>query len=342
MNNNHMRIIKWATLLILLPFVAACSTPVHKDFLQAFTRDNQGADGSVSSPIISLKYNDKESLLVVGHESGNIDIWDTRKAQSKREIKAHKYPANSLTFSSDGDVFFSSSYFENSTKLWDVKTGDLLHFVRNTRGPVGTTPNKQVYVIANGDHLRLFDYRQKLLLAEKYMCGGSITTIATDASSGLIAVGNEYGSIDVWKYSENKGVPALKKVSGIKPYQFGDWVVGLQFSANGSSLYSVSRFGSIDEWASGTLEKRRSVPTVLKYVYSTSFFRDKDILALAGTEEKVGTSPGSVEVISLATGESRKYPVNTNLAVVEFLPPISSLIAVQSKSTNVFTLPHEK
>lgn len=335
-----MKKIKWATLLILLPFVSACST-ANTSFLQNFTKDNQAAGSSASSPIVKLAYS-KEGFLVVGHESGSIDIWDTKKSQSKREISAHKYPANSLTFSSDGDVFFSSSYFENSTKLWNVKTGEQLFLVRHMNGPVGTTPNKQFYVIANGDHVRLFDYKQKLLLAEKYMSGGTITTIATDTSFGLIAVGTESGSIDVWKYSENKGTPILTKASSAKPYEFGDWVVGLQFSTNGTRLYSITRFGSIDEWLSGTLEKKRSLPVILKYVYSTAFLRDKGLLALAGTEEKIGTGPGSVELISLATGEFKSYRISTNTALVEFLPPISSLIAVQNKSTNIFALPKEK
>ena len=335
-----MQITKWVMLLILLPLVSACSS-INKDFLQNFTKDNQVAAGSASSPIVSMKFS-KEGFLVIGRESGTIDVWDTAKSQPKREIKAHSYPANSITFTPEGDAFFSSSYFENSTKLWSIKTGEQLFLVRRMNGPVGTTPDEHIYVIANGDYLSFFDSKQKLVLPEKYPCSGIVKVIATDVTSGRIAVGTESGTIEVWQYFESKGKPTLKKASDAKPYQFGDWVVGLQFSSSGNSLYSVARFGSIDEWASNTLEKRRSVPTILKYVHSTAFLRDKDLLALAGTEEKVGTGPGSVEVISLATGESRKYPVNTNFAVVEFLQPISSFIAAQSKSTSVFTLPQAK
>ena len=335
-----MQITKWVTILILLPIVSACST-ISNDFLQNFTKDNQAAAGSASSPVVSMRYG-KEGFLVIGRESGAIDVWETAKSQPKREIKAHGYPANSITFTSAGDAFFSSSYFENSTKLWSIKTGEQLFLVRRMNGPVGTTPNENIYVIANGDYLSLFDYKKKSLLTEKYPCGGIVKVIAADVTSGRIAVGTESGIIEVWQYLENKGLPTLKKVSSAKSYQYGDWVVGLQFSSSGSSLYSVARFGSIDEWASGTLEKMRSVPTILKYVYSTAFFRDRDFLALAGTVEKLGTGPGSVEVISLATGESSKYPVSTNLAVVEFFPPMFSFIAAQNKLTSAFAVPREK
>lgn len=333
-----MQLIKRVTFLILLLFISACSS-VHSDFFQNFTKDSRKAAGSSSSLFFNLKYNDNENLLIVGRESGSIDIWDTNKASSKREIKAHAYPVNSITFTSDGGAFFSSSYFENSTKLWDAKSGALLHLVRDMRGPVAVAPGKQFYVVANGDHFRLFDYTQKLLLPAKYPCGGIVTVIAVDSASGQIAFGTESGSIELWKYSEFKGIPALKKISGVKPYQFGDWVVGLYFSSSGSSLYSIARFGSIDEWSSSTLEKRRSVPTILKQVYSTAYLRDKDFLALAGTAEKVGSGPGSAEIISLIAGTSKTYRVNTNLAVVEFLPPISSFIAAQSNSTSIYALP---
>ena len=334
-----MQIIKWVILLILLPFISACSTPVQKGFLQNFNKDSQESDGSFSNLIVNMKYDEKNNLLVVSHDSGSIDIWNTNKLQSKRVIKAHKYRANSLAF--DGKAFFSSSTFENSTKLWNTDTGELLQLIRDMTGPVSTTPSNQFYVIANSRHVRLFDAKQMLLLPEKYSCEGVITAIATDASSGLIAIGTESGTIEVWQYSEIKGVPAIKKVTSFKPYEIGDWVVGLQFSPVGKSLYAVTRFGSIDEWTSHTLEKRRSLPTTLKYVYSAAFSRDSNSLGLAGTEEKVGSGPGSIEVISLATGKSMAFHVNTNLAVVEFLPPISAFIAALNKSTGVFALPPE-
>jgi WD40 repeat protein len=338
-----MRIVRWVTLLIPLLLISACSSVIHKDFLQNFTKDSQETDGSFSSRVVTLKYNDKEKYLVVGHESGSIDIWDAKKARSKREIKAHEYRANQLAFSSDGNAFFSNSYFERSTKLWDARTGELLHSIPDMRGPVGATPNEQIYVIANSQHVRLFDYKRKLLLSEEYVCGGVVTALATDASSGQIAVGTASGTVEVWQFLENEGIPSLKMVSSANPYPIGDWVVGLQFSSSGNSLYSVARFGSIDEWVSkNRAMSRRSVPTILKHVHSAAFFgKKKELLALAGTEEKVGLGPGLVEVISLVTHESKTYRVNTNLAVVEFLPPLSSLIAAQSRSTKVYTLPNE-
>lgn len=336
-----MQITKWAILLIFLPFFSACSTPVQKDFLKNFKKDTQQSDGSFASLIVDLKYNEKSNVLVASHDSGTIDIWSTNEARSKREIKAHEYRPNSIALNSEGNIIFSSSTFGRSTKLWSAESGKQLYFIRDMTGPVSTTPNNQVYVVANKEYFRLFNYGQKHLLSKKYENGAVITTITTDMASGLIAVGTEYGTIEMWKYLETNGKPSLVKVASARPYQVGNWVVGLQFSADGKGLFSVSRYGSIDEWTPGNMKKMGSVKTTLKYVNSTSFFRDRNLLALAGTIERIGTGPGSIELISLATGETKTYPANTNLAVVEFLPPIASLISAQKRTVGVHALPKQ-
>lgn len=106
---------RYVFLLVSLLFLSACSAPVHKDFLQNLTQ-SQKTDGTRSRVVTSLVYSEKEKVLLVGHESGSIEIWDATKAKSVREIKAHDYRANLLSFSADGRAFFSSSYFEDNTK----------------------------------------------------------------------------------------------------------------------------------------------------------------------------------------------------------------------------------
>ena len=339
-----MQIIKCTLILILLSFISACSTPVNKGFLQNFNRDSQLADSKFSNHIVSIKYSNKEKILLVSHESGKIDIWNTNSTKRKQEINAHKYSTDYLAFTSDEKSFFTSSVFENSTKLWDTGSGEMLHKIRDMAGPVGSTPSDDVYVIANSSsrYVRLFDTNKKLLLAEKYACEGVIKSLATHATAGLIAIGTESGTIELWKYSEAKGVPSMDKVSSFKPYGLGDWVIGLKFSTDGKSLYSVTRFGSIDEWSSSTLKKSGSLSTDLKYINSAAFSHNGNSLGLAGTEEKVGSGPGSVVVISLVTGSTKAFRVNTNLAVIEHLPSIFSYIAALNRSVGVFALPAER
>lgn len=301
-------------------------------------RDSRSNDGSFKNLIVSMSYDDKGKYLVVGHESGNIDIWDAKEPRSKREIKAHDYRANWITFTSDGNSFFSNSYFEKSTKLWSAKTGELLHSIPDTRGPVSTTSDESLYLVGQSSQIRIFDMGKKVLLPEQYESSGVILVMVMDVASQQIAVGTASGTIEIWKFLRNNGKPSLQRKLSVKPYSTGDWVIGLQFSPDGAALFSVARSGLVDEWTIRSLEKIRGISTKLKHVHSVAFFRGKDLLALGGTEDKVGVGGGYVEVVDLPAGTSTTYRANTNLPIVAFLPPLATLISAQSKSIEAYTL----
>jgi WD40 repeat protein len=337
MNYRLISFVKIAYLALL--FIASgCSPSIHKDFIPNLIKDSRSNDGSFKNIVVSLAYDDKGKYLAVGHESGTIDIFDAKEALSKREIKAHDQRVNWITFASDGDTFFSNSYFETSTKLWSARTGQLLHSIPDTRGPVCATSDAGIYLVGQSSSIRIFDTKGKLLLPEKYESGGVVLVMAVDVASQQIAVGTASGTIEIWKFEKKDGRPTLQKMLSAKPYSTGDWVVGLQFSPAGSMLYSVARSGLVDEWTTRSLEKNRAISTTLKHIHSVAFLRDKGLLAIGGTEDKVGVGRGSVELISLTAETSTTYRANTNLPVVEFLPPLTTLIAAQSRSIEAYPL----
>ncbi|MEO8332727.1 MAG: hypothetical protein ABI479_09860, partial [Gallionella sp.] len=147
---------RYAFLLGSLLILSACSTTVHKDFLHNLT-ESQKTNGAMPRIVTSLVYSENEKVLLVGHESGNIEIWDATKDKSVREIKAHDYRVNLLGFSADGKTFFSNSMFEYNTKLWNVRTGELIYSIPLSNGPVGVAPDPRYYLIANSEELRIFD-----------------------------------------------------------------------------------------------------------------------------------------------------------------------------------------
>jgi len=338
MNYRRPSFVKTLYILALILIGSGCSSGIHKDFILNLMKDSKSNDDSFKSLVVSLAYDDKRKYLLVGHESGNIDIWDAKEPQSKREIKAHDYRANWITFASDGNSFFSNSYFEKSTKLWSAKTGELLHSIPDTRGPVCSTSDENIYLVGQSSHVRIFDYERRVLLPEKYESSGVILAMAMDVASQQIAIGTGSGTIEIWTFLRSNGKPSLQKTLIAKPYSTGDWVVGLQFSPDGATLYSVARSGLVDEWTARSLERNRSISTTLKHIHSVAFFRSKEFLALGGTEDKVGVGGGSVELVSLTTGTSTTHRVNTNLPVVEFLPPLATLISVQSRSIEAYPL----
>ena len=319
-------------------FLSACSTTVHKNFLHNFTK-NQKTDGKFSRIVQSLVYNEKGKHLLVGRESGSIEIWDATKENSMYEIKAHKNRVNELAFSADGNAFFSNSMFETDTKLWSVQTGELICSIPNTSGPVSATSDKRFYIIAKSEKLRIFDYKNNSLLPEEYkFTYGVIEAVAYDIATDQVAIGTQ-SDIQILKFSMIKGRPNLEKVSSAP--SVGS-IKGLQFSNYGDSLYSVSNLGLIDEWSTQPLKIKRSLPTALKRLYYSTFTPDTGWLAISGIgKQGYPDSPiGVVEIISLPTGLSSVYKMTTSYPRrIEFLSPFSSVISAESYSMEVYPLP---
>lgn len=338
MNHQLFKIAKSFCLIGLLFAFSACSPTIHKDFLQNLIDDQRIAYVPFKSPVVGLAYDDKGKYLAVGHESGIIDIWNAKEARSKTEIKAHDSRVNLITFSADGSCFFTNSTFEQSTKLWDTKTGRLLLSIPKTRGPVFGTPDENIYLIGDGAVIRVFDFARKSLLPESYESSGVVTAMAMDAVSERIAVGTASGSIEIWKFQKNSAKEKILKTLSATPYAEKEWVDGLKFSPDGTTLFSVSRFGSVDEWTTIALEKKRTIPTTLKHLHSAAFIKGKQLLALGGTEDSVGVNGGYVELVSLEDGSSIKYRANTNLPIVEFIPPLDIFISAQRKTIGIHPL----
>lgn len=342
---HSMPKIRYVAILISLLFLSACSTPIHKDFLQNF-RNSKKTDGSRPKVVVSLAYNEKEKYLLVGHESGSIEIWDTKKERSVREIKAHNSRANLLFFSADGNTFFSNSYFEKSTKLWEVQSGELICIIPDTRGPVSATSEKRFYIIANSEELRIFDYKNKALLPEKFKFSHDVVTaIAYDISNDQVAIGTASGTIQLLRFSIIDGKPSLEKISNTSPYQMGNWVIGLKFSDKGRNLYSVAKLGPVYEWTSQPLKINRSLPTTLNSIASTSILPNEGLLALSGRDKGVYPSMGTgfVEILSLSATTNSTFKTSTDYpGPIEFLSPLSSVISAESYSVEVYGLPQAK
>lgn len=339
MNNRYV------FLLVSLLFISACSAaPVHKDFLQNLTHSYKTGD-TFSLAVRSLEYGENAKVLLVGRESGNIEIWDATKAKSMREIKAHDHRANLLSFSADGKAFFSGSYFEDNTKLWNIRTGELIYSIPLSRGPVGVSPDPRFYLIANSAELRFFDYENRVVLPEKYQLSYEVIEfIASDRSTNQVAVGAG-GVIHLLKFSMINGSPHLEKVAQSNPPPERSNIRGLLFSNNGSTLYSVTNWGAVDEWTTQPLKIKRSFPIVLNAVYAATFLPSKGLVALSGTEERVfpGTDFGFVEVLPLDGRKLSTFKMTTkDPGMIEFLSPFSSVISAEGYSMEAYELPQEK
>ena len=347
MKKNSKKFVVWfiVTSLFLVMVVALLGhlkTPkIHPKFLDNFTVDIKKTSAGFENSVTSLAYDEKSRHLVIGRESGNIEIWDTTAENSKQIIpNAHENRVSQLLFTTDGQYFFSSSYFRDAVKFWDVRTNTLLYSIPEFLGPVIRTPAEDIYLVADTSAVYFFDAKNKSLILREFLASGVVDSFAIDEKTNLVAIGTSSGSIDLFEMLMIDGVPGLKKLGGIKPYRTGEWVIALHFSSDSKSLYSISRSGQIDEWKIPNFEKMRTLNTKAESIYEAKFLLDGKFLALVGAFNEEG-APGEdfVEVISPSSGASVMKKMTTNFANIEYIPPLNQLMAISGRTVIMIDMP---
>ncbi len=337
-------LIAWS---IAWPHVHALYFGVHPDFFQNL--NNHLSNAEISDRISALAFDSRRDTLLIGHESGKIDIWNARRANARREVKAHKMRTSKLTFSSDGKTFFSNSSFDDFTQVWDTASGMLLHTVERASGPVIETSNRRFFIIAGSSSLHIFDLENKALLPEKYpVNSGVVTAIGYDLPTDHLAIGTASGGIEVWQFtkqldSRNTGLlgssgPSLTKLATAKPYETGNWVNGVGFLDKGSSLFSVAQRGAIDEWATDSLKHLRSREHLMKSSSTPIYISDKNLLAIAGIANETNYA-SFLELFDLESGKSSMADLkNAGGGILTYLPSVATLIGSQGNSISVIEI----
>jgi WD40 repeat protein len=312
---------------------------IHPEFIQNL--NNYLANSGSTDSISALAYDPRNHFFLVGRESGAVDIWSGRQANARREVKAHKMRASQLAFSSDGRVFFSNSYFEDVTHVWDTATGSIIHSIEGSRGPVIETSDPNLFVIAGGSGMRIFDLASKGVLPDKYRdVGDVVTALAYDGPTDQLAIGTASGGVEVWKLDKTQGRPALAQVATARPYAMGNWVTGVHFFDKGRSLYSLPQRGNLDEWSALSLERLRSREVSLGFVSSSVFIPEKSQLAMIGFRKGDNSAFNNfLEVFNLSDGTESLIDLKENgSGVIVYLPLLSTIISGKSKTISVIDI----
>jgi hypothetical protein len=315
---------------------------IHSEFIQNLS--NQISNNKSRDSISAMAYDPENEFLLVGRESGAVDIWDSKQVNARREIKAHKMRASQLKFSSDGRVFFSNSHFEDVTHVWDAASGSLVHSIERSRGPVVETSDPNLFVVASSSGLRIFNLAAKEVLPDTYrQVGDVVTALAYDAPTDQLAVGTASGGVEVWRLLK---VPAitLERITAIHPYATGNWVKAVQFFDSGRSVYSLPERGNLDEWSVPRLEPLRSREISLGFVSSSVFIPEKGQLAMVGFRKGDNEALSNfLEIFNLGNGgESLVDLKESGSGVIIYLPSLSTIIAGQRNAISVIDIAKAK
>ena len=278
--------------------------------------------------VSTMAFDAQNDFLLVGRESGAIDIWNGRQANARTEVKAPAAPLR-LTFSSDGRVFFSSYHAHDATHVWDTASGSIIHTIERSRGPVVQTSDPNLFVLGAASGLRIFDLTRRELLPGTFrQVGDVVTAMAYDAPTNQLGIGTASGGVEVWKLTKSP-TPALTRVAAAVPYAIGNWVLGVQFFNEGRSLYSVPQRGNLDEWSTETLERLRSRDVSLGFVGATIFIPEEGRLAIVGFRK--GDTRGFdnfLEILNLESGSRNLIDLKEKgSGSIVYLPSVSTIVS---------------
>jgi WD40 repeat protein len=198
-------------------------------------------------------------------------------------------------------------------------------------GPIAASPVRGIYLIADSDELLLYDHAKRAVVGSRLKMDkdGQVTAIASDAVSGLIAVGTSHGELLLMKLNTSGNTPQLDILRRTAPYtEPGNTdVYALVLLDDGKRLVSVETSqGVVIEWDTSTLQRRRQFPTTLAVVNWASYTAGEPWLVLAGAE----STRGKIELVDLRNGIAWRYKANTTHPQAVLLPEIRTGLILQS------------
>jgi len=355
-------------LLSCVLVLCAC-TGIHSDFTQSFVDANRGLDDDAWA----AAYSPEMKLLAVGRDSGRLELWNARKPDARIAVQAHELRTQGFAFGpGDGIVITHSAsgnidigdivQLENGPKVWDARSGELLHAFREPDwlpGAVSATPLRGLYLLASYDVLHIYDHANRTLAGEPLQLqqDGGITCLDWDQASGLIAAGTDKGVIFLLRLHRDAGGPRLEIVDRHAPHGPGprNDMLAVMLLDDGTRLVTVQhspeRVQALRDavpplyrglqhetvrWNLAGWQREHAYSSSLVGVHQAGFTRGEDWLMLAGVAGGSARIEGKIELLDLRSGVAWRYKANTTHATAVLLPAArEGLVLGSGRATRV-------
>ncbi len=354
-----------------LPFLlaACCMSGIHRDFTQSFVDANRGLDDGAWA----AAYSPEMKLLAVGRDSGRLELWDASRPDRRIAVQAHELRTQGFAFGPEDGIVITRSasgnidvgdivQLENGPKVWDARSGELLHAFREPDwlpGAVSATPLRGLYLLASDDELRIYDHARRALAGEplRLRQDGGITCIDWDKASGLIAVGTDKGVVLLLRLHRDAAGPRLEIVDRHALHEPGprNDLLAVMLLDKGTRLVTVQhspeRARALrDEvpplyrglqhetvrWNLAGWQREHVYSSSLVGVHQAGFTRGEDWLVLAGVAGGTARIEGKIELVDLRSGVAWLYKANTTHATGVLLPAArEGLVLGSGRATRV-------
>lgn len=300
----------------------------------AFSPDGQAlvcghsAWGRQPNPTVKVWQRQTQELLhsFFSHSVSSIAIGAIAKHQST--VQSSQNTGSTETF----PALMSSSADDDFIKVWDFRTGVLLHTLKgHTAGvkAVAIAPNAQTAASGGYDNsVKLWNLATGTLQATCSGHADTVSGVAFDPQSQMLASSSNDQTIKLWHVQSGELLSTLKGHT--------NQVTSLSFSPDGSMLASTSEDGTIRLWNTATGE---TVMTLLGHdggVLAIAFSPDGQTLASGGMDGTLKLwCPATGQLIrTLGQGWSQWLPSHSkSVSAVSFSPDGRVLASGQMDGT---------
>ncbi|KAJ5948106.1 hypothetical protein N7466_001121 [Penicillium verhagenii] len=251
----------------------------------------QTIKGYSTGHVFSLAFSPDSRLLASGSEK--ILLWDISVDVRYHSLQSYRPGPRWMAFSADGRYLATLSE-DSETKLWETKTGCLLHTLKSGRpgvvSSVAFSPNSQLLVVNMGEEggIRVWEIATGTVLHTFRDTGSILRSSTFSPDSKLLATGPYEGQLDL--YNPETGV--LQETLGLSGK-----LSSAVFSHDGRLLAACDEHCSINIWTLGTPKStvKYSFEGNLGLLWSVVFSSDSRMLVSSSAD-------GDIKLWDMATG----------------------------------------
>lgn len=251
--------------------------------------------------VTALAFSRQGGILAAASGSGGTrgEVRIYRPSNADHVLLAHGDLIYDLRFSPDDTVLATTGY-DRLIKLWDVRTGHELRVLKDHSDAVyglAFSPDGKHLASASADRaVKVWDVATGKRL---YTLGEStdwVYSVAWHPNGKQVAAAGVDKSIRVWEVSPSGG----KIVHSVFAHEGP--VTRLAYSADGTTLYSLSEDRTVKAWDAAKLVERKVYPKQAEAILSLAVRPDHKQLAL-------GRYDGSLTLVDEASGKVQMEPL---------------------------------
>jgi WD40 repeat protein/transcriptional regulator with XRE-family HTH domain len=216
-------------------------------------RDSNLSEVSISNTVfneafdalIAIAVNNTNTYWAAACTRGEIRIWNAATLKLHRVWQAHADMVWALSFRPDGNALATGSW-DGTVKLWDVDTGALLWSGRHGSfiNSIAFSPDGEILASSGTDSaVRFWNFKSDRPITTLEH-SDPVTFVIWNPAGDLLAIGDNKGNIRLWAEKTPRSFVSLSSLKG-----HNNWVDGMAFSPDGSTLASASWDGTVKLWS---------------------------------------------------------------------------------------------